>query len=124
MTLKKIEVSDDLTGDKWTIKELAPGESKTFNAKYTVTEKDAEAGSVKNVATATGETVDPDGEPEIVPGETDTPIAPPVKPERRRHGPRFLGRSDGCLSGRCRLHHDLQAQERRRGMILPTLSEM
>lgn len=35
------------------------------------------AGSVKNVATATGETVDPDGEPEIVPGETDTPISEP-----------------------------------------------
>nr|MCR5006139.1 DUF11 domain-containing protein [Clostridiales bacterium] len=83
MTLKNITVSDELTGDEWKIDELAPGKSETFNAEYKVTAEDAKAGSVKNVATATGETVDPDGEPEIEPGETDTPIEekPEEKPE-------------------------------------------
>ena len=71
-TLKNIVVTDDLTGDEWTIETLAPGQSETFTTKYTVTEKDILAGKVVNVATATGENVNPEGpEPEVDPGETE-----------------------------------------------------
>lgn len=53
LTVKNIEVNDELTGDKWTVKELAPGQtSETFRTSYTVTEKDVLAGTVKNKATA------------------------------------------------------------------------
>ena len=49
-----IKVTDDLTGDVWTVDALEPGENKSFNTSYTVTEADAKAGSVVNTATATG----------------------------------------------------------------------
>ena len=65
-TIKGVEVTDELTGDKWTIEALKVGESKEFTAEYIVTEKDTEAGEVVNTATATGS-----GEPEVTPG-TDT----------------------------------------------------
>lgn len=40
VTLYNVNVSDKLTGDKWTIKELTPGEtSKVFKTSYKVTEK-------------------------------------------------------------------------------------
>ena len=81
MTLTDIIVTDELTEDEWEIKELAPGESQTFTTEYKVTEEDADAGSVKNVATATGESIDPDSDPEIDPGDVVTPIAPPEKKE-------------------------------------------
>ncbi|MDO5132697.1 MAG: InlB B-repeat-containing protein, partial [Eubacteriales bacterium] len=80
-TITGITVTDGLTGDEWEIASLASGESKEFTAKYTVTEADAEAGEVLNVATATGTSPDPD-EPEV-PAEdgTDTePVAPAAPP--------------------------------------------
>ena len=68
LTITDIAVTDELTGntgeDAWTIASLAPGGSKTFEAKYTVTEKDILAGKVVNVATATGTSPDPK-EPEV-----------------------------------------------------------
>ena len=48
VTVSGIKVIDELTGDKWTVKELAPGQtSETFRTSYTVTEKDVLAGTVK-----------------------------------------------------------------------------
>ena len=75
VTISDIKVTDDLTGDKWEVESLAPGEKKSFTAEYTVTEADVEKGSVKNTATATGK--DPEGDdPTVVPGTTETPTAP------------------------------------------------
>lgn len=70
LTVKNIEVNDELTGDKWTVKELAPGQtSETFRTSYTVTEKDVLAGTVKNKATAKGESPDKDNlETKVDPG--------------------------------------------------------
>ncbi|MCC8067254.1 MAG: DUF11 domain-containing protein [Clostridiales bacterium] len=61
VTVSNITVKDDLTGESWTIDSLAVNESKTFTTSYVVTEADVLAGSVKNVATASG--TDPDGTP-------------------------------------------------------------
>ena len=83
-------MTDELTGDEWTIKSLEPGASKVFTAEYTVTEADAKKGSVVNVATAKGASPDPDKpDVSVKPGEdpepvednptpTPTPVNPPV----------------------------------------------
>ncbi len=73
LTIKDIEVNDDLTGDEWTIAELSVGESKTFTTEYTITEADVINGSVENVATAKGKSEDPDNPDPKDPGNTDTP---------------------------------------------------
>ncbi|WP_251386706.1 DUF7507 domain-containing protein [Mediterraneibacter agrestimuris] len=71
-TLENIVVTDELTGDEWTIETLAPGASETFTTEYTVTEEDIKAGSVVNVAAGTADKENPDGpEPEIDPGERE-----------------------------------------------------
>jgi uncharacterized repeat protein (TIGR01451 family) len=74
LTIEDIEVADDLTGDKWTIESLAPGESKEFTTSYTVTEADAAKGSVVNVATANGHNKFDDEDTPNDPGTTDTPV--------------------------------------------------
>ncbi len=80
MTITDITVTDELTGDKWTIESLAPGESEEFETSYDVTEKDQEKGSVLNVATATG--IDPEEkEPEVDPGTKEDPTTEPKKPD-------------------------------------------
>ncbi|MCH7415942.1 hypothetical protein MM213_20780, partial [Belliella sp. R4-6] len=61
VTLTNVAVNDPLTGLSETIAVLAPGDSETFTTTYTVTQADIDAGSVLNVASATG--TDPDGEP-------------------------------------------------------------
>lgn len=61
VTISNIEVKDDLTGDSWTTANLAPGESGSFEAVYTVTEDDIRAGRILNVASASGTA--PDGNP-------------------------------------------------------------
>ena len=61
LTITEIKVTDDLTGDAWTIEALKPGESKDFKAEYTVTKEAALAGSVKNTAKADGK--NPSDEP-------------------------------------------------------------
>ena len=78
LTVTKIEVEDELTGDKWTIDALEPGESKEFTAEYMVTEADAKAGEVVNVATAKGTSPDPD-KPDVpvTPGEDPEPVEKP-----------------------------------------------
>jgi uncharacterized repeat protein (TIGR01451 family) len=77
LTITDIKVTDEKTGDEWTIDALAPGESKTFNARYVVTAADAAAGSVLNVATAKGTSPDPDKEDvPVTPGENTEEIVP------------------------------------------------
>ena len=71
LTITDIEVSDDLTGDTWTIESLAPGASKTFTTSHDVTEADILAGKVHNVATAKGKSPDPD--------KPDVPVDPGTK---------------------------------------------
>ena len=74
LTLTNVKVTDELTGDEWTIDELAPGEEETFDASYTIKESDL-GKTVVNVATATGTTPDPDIEkPDVTPGETEDPV--------------------------------------------------
>ena len=69
--LSDVEVTDELTGDSWRIEgDLKPGEVRTFETSYTVTEKDMLAGSVKNIAAADGR--DPGGDkPDVTPGKTE-----------------------------------------------------
>ena len=76
LTLTNVVVSDELTGDEWTIESLAPNASEEFTATYTVTEADVAAGEVVNTATAKGDSPDPD-EPDVpvTPGEDPEPIA-------------------------------------------------
>ena len=75
LTLTNVTVTDELTEDVWKIETLTPGESRTFEAKYLVTEEDMKNVTVKNVAIATVETPNPE-HPEtiVVPGETEDPI--------------------------------------------------
>lgn len=77
VTLTNVVVEDALTNDRWEIETLAPGKDATFTTKaYVVTEDDCKAGSVKNVATATGN--GPEGkDPEKTPGEVITPVKKP-----------------------------------------------
>jgi uncharacterized repeat protein (TIGR02543 family) len=83
VTISNAVVTDELTGDSWTIETLAPGQTNSFEAVYEVTAEDVKAGKVTNVATATGK--DPSGdEPEVVPGKAETKTkakAEPAKPE-------------------------------------------
>jgi len=74
LTITDITVTDELTGDEWTIASLAPNASEEFTAKYVVTEADILAGEVLNVATGKGTSPDPD-EPEVPvePGEDPEP---------------------------------------------------
>ena len=80
LTITDVKVTDELTGDEWTVDELKPGDKKEFTAKYTVTEADANAGKVVNTATATG--TDPEGnKPGVTPGTAETPITKPALPK-------------------------------------------
>ncbi|WPR73990.1 gliding motility-associated C-terminal domain-containing protein [Algoriphagus sp. NG3] len=63
VTLTNVTVDDDLTGFSNYEGTLEPGESVTITTSYTVTQEDLDAGSITNIASATG--TDPDG------GETD-----------------------------------------------------
>ncbi|MBO4471783.1 MAG: DUF11 domain-containing protein, partial [Clostridia bacterium] len=60
LTLTNVTVTDELTGDEWTIATMKPGDEQTYEAEYTVTEADILAGSVKNFVTAKGKSEDPD----------------------------------------------------------------
>ena len=73
LTITDITVTDELTGDEWPIKSLAPNDSEEFTAEYTVTEADILKGEVLNVATAEGTSPDPD--------EKEVPVEPGTDPE-------------------------------------------
>ncbi|MBQ8974345.1 MAG: hypothetical protein IJ072_01325, partial [Oscillospiraceae bacterium] len=60
LTTKDIEIINELTGNKFNIAELKPGETLTFKDTYTVTAADAEKGGVEAKVTATGISTDPD----------------------------------------------------------------
>ncbi len=79
LTLKNVVVTDELTGDEWTIDSLKPGEtSEVFTASHKVTQKDILKGSVVNEATAAGESPDPNKpDPGVDPGETEDPTDNP-----------------------------------------------
>lgn len=86
-TAYDVVITDELTGDRWTIASLAPGAEQVFTAKT----ENAAAGSVKNVVVATwndnddiDDTDEPDevktaGDEEIVEVKKPTP-KPPVQP--------------------------------------------
>ena len=73
LTITNITVTDELTGDEWTIKSLTPNKSEAFETSYTVTEADVLAGQVVNVATGKGTSPDPD--------KPDVPVDPGEDPE-------------------------------------------
>ena len=81
LTISNVKVVDELTGDIWPAEgetlTLKPGESKDFETSYTVTEADVLAGSVKNVATATGTTEDPDDPDLEDDGDVEDPTEEP-----------------------------------------------
>ena len=78
LTLKDVVVSDELTGNTGDKAfkidgEFKPGDKKTFETSYTVTEADL-GKTVVNVATATGKTPDPDKpKPDVDPGKKEDP---------------------------------------------------
>ena len=82
VTLENIKISDELTGDEWTVESLEPGDEQTFTTKYEVTADDVKAGSVTNIATAEG-----DGDPEIDPGEVETPTYKEEEEEEEEPAP-------------------------------------
>jgi len=71
LTAKNVEVADALTGESWTIDELAPEGEESFETSYTVTEEDILAGYVLNTATAKG--TSSDDEPIEGGGESNDP---------------------------------------------------
>ena len=81
VTISNITISDPLVNVVGgPIASLAPGQSdnSTFTATYTLTQADIDAGSVLNLATATGE--DPNGDPVEDESEDPTPVTPPSDP--------------------------------------------
>ena len=54
LTLRNVLVTDSLTGEKWIIGLLKPGEKRTFTSTYTVTGEDIKHGTIMNQVTAAG----------------------------------------------------------------------
>ena len=91
-TYSSVKVTDELTGDEWTIENLGVGEARTFSAKHAVTEADIQAGQVVNTAVAAGNPIDdpknpddpktPEGEDTVTTGDEDDPDGPtpPIVP--------------------------------------------
>lgn len=78
-TAYNVVVTDDLTGESWTVASLAPGAEVSFTA----TLKNAAAGTVKNVAVVTwedGDEVDDANEPEEPKSASDEEVVEVKKP--------------------------------------------
>lgn len=70
LTITDITLVCELTGDRYPISSLAPGESEEFETSYTPTEADILVGEVTAVATASGDSPDPDNpDVPVYPGE-------------------------------------------------------
>jgi len=54
VTITDINITDELTGDNWTIDLLIPGESETFSTDYLVSQTELDEGSVTNTVMAAG----------------------------------------------------------------------
>ena len=76
LTLTNVIVTDEMTGDKWTVETMKPGDSEEFTAEHIVTEEDILAGTVVNNVTATGT---PPGD-EDPPKDDDDTEDPPEDP--------------------------------------------
>ena len=82
LTLTNVKIEDALTGNAgenaWTIDTFAPGETRTFETSYVVTEADVIAGKVVNNATGEAENPDPKKEETpVTPGEKEDPVETP-----------------------------------------------
>ncbi len=82
LTLTNVKIEDALTGNAgdnaWTIKTLTPGDTKTFEARYTVTEADVLEEKVVNNVTGKAENPDPKKpETPVIPGEKEDPVDTP-----------------------------------------------
>ncbi|WP_166637326.1 DUF7507 domain-containing protein, partial [Algoriphagus boseongensis] len=75
VTLDNVTVVDTKTGTVVNVGTLAPGESKTIEATYPITQEDVDTGSVKNEATATGESPNEGDNNPTATDEVTTPIA-------------------------------------------------
>ena len=79
VTIEDITVTDELTGDEWTIESLASSACKEFTCEYAVTEADILSGVVENTVTANGTPKNTEAELVVEPGldtePTDAPNA-------------------------------------------------
>ena len=82
--LANVAVVDPLTGDAWTVAELATGASQEFTTSHVVSEAEAKAGTVVNTVTADAENpVDPSSplhDDDAVEDPTQVKSTPPVPP--------------------------------------------
>ncbi|MDX5337879.1 MAG: DUF11 domain-containing protein, partial [Cyclobacteriaceae bacterium] len=76
VTLENVTVVDTVTGTVVNVGTLAPGESKTIEANYPITQEDIDRGSVTNEATATGESPNQGDDNPTDTDEVTTPITP------------------------------------------------
>ena len=79
LTISNVVVEDELTGDYWNLSQpLAPEDSHEFEAQHTVLESDILQGEVFNIATASGESPDPENiDVEVENGEDPEPTVEP-----------------------------------------------
>ena len=73
LTITDITVKDEKLDKSWTIDSLAPGETKEYEASYTVTQEDIQAGKIVNKATVSGTSPDPEEPDTENEDEIDTP---------------------------------------------------
>lgn len=102
VVLNNAKVVDELTGDEWTIEVLGVGESKTFNASYKATSKDA-GKKIKNIAVVEV----PEGPSDeavneavtVKPNAPITPVGPAPKPQLSKadHLSYIIGYDDGTV---------------------------
>ncbi|MDX5467168.1 MAG: DUF11 domain-containing protein, partial [Cyclobacteriaceae bacterium] len=74
VTLDNVTVVDTVTGTVVNVGTLAPGESKTIEVSYPITQEDIDRGNVKNEATATGESPNQGDDDPTATDEVTTPI--------------------------------------------------